>query len=164
LRSKSACPLTPLKEQALFTRYTDKEEPVPSSVVLCYIQKRLYYPWRQQIIAELDGKPMGYMEIIDPALESSHYWGDCGPDLRAMDIWIGVPELLNQGYGTQMMHMALARCFALAEVQGVLLDPLVSNYGAHRFYQRLGFVNQGQRHFGDDLCYVYYLSRKHWMQ
>ncbi|HCH24753.1 MAG TPA: GNAT family N-acetyltransferase [Oceanospirillaceae bacterium] len=122
------------------------------------------YPWRQQIMAELDGKTFGYIEIIDPARETHQYWGDCGTGLRAIDIWIGVPELLNQGYGSQMMHMALARCFAVAEVRGVLLDPLVSNDGAHRFYQRLGFVNQGERHFGDDLCYVYYLSRKDWMQ
>ena len=121
------------------------------------------YPWREQLIAELDGKPMGYMEIIDPALETSHYWGDCGAGLRAMDIWIGAPELLGQGYGRQMMQMALARCFTEAQVKGVLLDPMLSNTDAHRFYERLGFVNQGERHIDGDLCYVYYLSREDWL-
>lgn len=32
--------------------------------------------WREQLIAELDGRPIGFVQIIDPALEDSHYWGD----------------------------------------------------------------------------------------
>mgnify|MGYP003467119708 CR=1 FL=1 len=36
------------------------------------------------------------MQIIDPALEESHYWGDIGPDLRAIDIWIGSPGDLGR--------------------------------------------------------------------
>ncbi len=115
--------------------------------------------WREQLIAELDGQPIGFMEIIDPALEESHYWGACEPNLRALDIWIGIPALLGQGYGTQMMAIALARCFADKSVKGVLLDPLASNTKAHRFYEKLGFEFQTQRTFDDDVCYVYYLSR-----
>lgn len=103
--------------------------------------------WRQQLIAELDGQPMGYIEIIDPALEESHYWGDCEANLRALDIWIAKPDLLGQGYGTQMMKMALQRCFSPAEVKGVLLDPLATNTKAHRFYERLGFMFVEQRVF-----------------
>ena len=29
--------------------------------------------WREQLIAELDGRPIGFIQIIDPALEDSHY-------------------------------------------------------------------------------------------
>jgi len=39
---------------------------------------------------ELDrGRPIGFVQIIDPAREESHYWGDVPKDLRAIDIWIG---------------------------------------------------------------------------
>ena len=38
--------------------------------------------WREQLIAELDGRPIGFMQIIVPALEDSHYWGDCPTNLR----------------------------------------------------------------------------------
>ena len=37
----------------------------------------------------------------------------------------------------------------------LLLDPLVTNERAHRFYERLGFERAERRMFGDDDCYVY---------
>ncbi|HEX5669460.1 MAG TPA: hypothetical protein VFX73_11690, partial [Chitinophagaceae bacterium] len=32
--------------------------------------------WREQLIAEVDGRPIGIVQIIDPAREESHYWGE----------------------------------------------------------------------------------------
>jgi aminoglycoside 6'-N-acetyltransferase len=68
--------------------------------------------WREQLIAEIDGRPIGFIQIINPAQEDSHYWGDVEENLRAIDIWIGEEIDLGKGYGTQMMQFALARCFA----------------------------------------------------
>ncbi|NJN20527.1 MAG: acetyltransferase [Leptolyngbya sp. RL_3_1] len=116
--------------------------------------------WREQLIAELAGRPIGVVQIIDPAREESHYWGDVAADLRAIDIWIGEATDLGQGYGTQIMQLALARCFADPTVQAVLVDPLASNTRAHRFYERLGFQRVEARQFGDDDCWVYCLSRE----
>ena len=121
-------------------------------------------PWREQLVAELDGRPIGFLQIIDPALEDSHYWGDVPPNLRAIDIWIGEQEDLGKGYGTQMMVLALERCFADAAVTAVLLDPLASNTKAHRFYERLGFQFVERRQFDEDDCFVYRLNRQHWQQ
>lgn len=118
--------------------------------------------WREQLIAELDGRPIGFVEIIDPAREEDHYWGDVPANLRAIDIWIGAATDLGQGYGTQMMQLALARCFAEPAVTAVLVDPLVSNQRAHRFYERLGFRRRDRRQFGLDDCYVYRLDRSGW--
>ncbi|MCB9731857.1 MAG: acetyltransferase [Deltaproteobacteria bacterium] len=118
--------------------------------------------WREQLIAELDGRPIGVVQIIDPALEESHYWGDCGPGLRAIDIWIGEEDCLGQGHGGEMMRLALARCFAPPEVTAVIIDPLVTNTGARRFYERLGFVWEGDRRLGDSDCAVYRLERARW--
>lgn len=116
--------------------------------------------WREQLIAELDGRPIGFIEIIDPAREETHYWGDVEPDLRALDIWIGEADDLGRGYGTVMMRLALARCFADPAVTAVLIDPLASNVRAHRFYERLGFEFVERRTFGDDDCFVYRLERR----
>lgn len=88
--------------------------------------------WREQLIAELDGAAIGFIEIIDPAREETHYWGDVEAGLRAMDIWIGEADKLNQGYGTEMIQLALQRCFSTPEVSAVLIDPLTSNTSAHR--------------------------------
>lgn len=116
-------------------------------------------PWRELLIAEVEGRPIGFIQIIDPALEESHYWGDVGPGLRAIDIWIGEARDLGKGYGTRMMELALARCFASLDVTAVLVDPLESNVRAHRFYERLGFRLVERRRFGADDCLVYRLSR-----
>jgi aminoglycoside 6'-N-acetyltransferase len=115
--------------------------------------------WREQLIAELDGRPIGCVQIIDPAREESHYWGEVPEHLRAIDIWIGEESDLNKGYGTMMMRLALARCFAAGDVTAVLIDPLASNTRAHRFYMRLGFRPVGPRRFGDDDCLVFQLNR-----
>jgi aminoglycoside 6'-N-acetyltransferase len=115
--------------------------------------------WREQLIAELDGRPIGFVEIIDPAREESHYWGDTSADLRAIDIWIGEEACLGKGYGTQMMRLALDRCFADPAVSAVLVDPLAGNTRAHRFYERLGFRFVEARRFGEDDCFVYRLQR-----
>jgi aminoglycoside 6'-N-acetyltransferase len=110
----------------------------------------------------LNGRPIGFIQIIDPALEESHYWGDVPMNLRAIDIWIGEATDLGKGYGTEMMQLALARCFADPLVTAVLIDLLANNTRAHRFYQRLGFQTVDRRQFGEDDCLVHCLKREDW--
>lgn len=118
--------------------------------------------WREQLIAEADGRPIGVIQIIDPLLEETHYWGDSEPNLRAIDIWIGESDALNKGYGTVMMRLAIERCFASPEVTAIIIDPLETNVRAHRFYERLGFQFVEKRTFDEDKCFVYRLERKDW--
>ncbi|MEO0803446.1 MAG: GNAT family N-acetyltransferase [Cyanobacteria bacterium J06642_2] len=118
--------------------------------------------WREQLIAEIEGRPIGVLQIIDPALEETHYWGDVPGNLRAIDIWIGEASDIGKGYGTQMMELAIARCFADQSVDAILVDPLVSNTRAHRFYEKLGFRLSDRRIFGQNSCYVYQLTRSDW--
>ncbi len=118
--------------------------------------------WREQLIAELDGRAIGFVQIIDPALEDSHYWGDIENDLRAIDIWIGDESLLGRGHGSDMMRRALERCFADAAVTAVLVDPLASNQRAHAFYRRFGFEFIESRRFDDDDSFVFRLDRERW--
>lgn len=118
--------------------------------------------WREQLIAEIAGRPIGFIQIIDPAREDSHYWGDIAANLRAIDIWIGEETNLGKGYGTKMMQLAVARCFTDPAVTAILIDPLASNTRAHRFYERLGFKFVEPRQFGDDDCWVYRLNRADW--
>jgi aminoglycoside 6'-N-acetyltransferase len=115
--------------------------------------------WREQLIAERDGRPIGFVEIIDPSREDGRYWSDVPANLRAIDIWIGEETDLGKGYGTTIMQLALARCFSVPSVSAVLIDPLASNVRAHRFYERLGFRFVERRRFGKDECFVYRLDR-----
>jgi aminoglycoside 6'-N-acetyltransferase len=118
--------------------------------------------WRELLIGEVNGRPVGIMQVIDPQSEETHYWGGIESGFRAIDIWIGEEDDLGRGYGTQMMRAALDRCFSDTTVRAVLIDPLVTNTRAHRFYERLGFRLVDRRMFGNDDCYVYRLERSTW--
>lgn len=113
-------------------------------------------------IAEVDGRPIGAMQTIDPHTEPTRYWGEIEPGLRALDIWIGPADALGRGYGTQMMALALEACFTDPTVRAVVIDPLASNTDAHRFYARQGFRPEGRRCFGSDDCLVHRLTRQDW--
>lgn len=116
-------------------------------------------PGRSHWIAEADGRPIGFLEITDPEKDESRYWGEMPAGFRAIDIWIGPPEMRRRGYGTQMMRQAIAGCFADPGVHTILIDPLASNVDAHRFYERLGFRFVERRMFGPDECFVFRLPR-----
>ena len=120
-------------------------------------------PWREFLIAMLDARPIGFVQIIDCREEESHYWGDdCPEHSKAIDIWIGEAEELGKGHGTQMMRLAFARCFADPLCNHILIDPMADNTAAHRFYKSLGFKLLGPRTFGPDNCLVYQLTRADW--
>ncbi len=116
-------------------------------------------PWREQWIIEADGRPVGIIQVIDPHEEESHYWGAVGPNLRAIDIWLGEADDLGRGFGTQGMRLAIDHCFADPDVRAILIDPLERNLRARAFYRRLGFAEVGPRTFGTDDCVVMRLDR-----
>ncbi|MBX3509936.1 MAG: GNAT family N-acetyltransferase [Hyphomonadaceae bacterium] len=113
-------------------------------------------------IAELAGRPIAAMQVIDPHLEPTRYWGEIDANLRAIDIWIGERGDRNRGHGARMMRAVIDRCFADLAVTAILIDPLNSNKDAHRFYQRLGFAVVGRRFFEKDDCLVHRLTREDW--
>ncbi len=134
----------------------------PNDDWLWEVELGVHYDWRRQFIAERNGLPIGYVEIIDPHFEKEQYWGTIGLGFRAIDIWIGEENNLNQGFGTEIMKQAIQLCFADQSVHTVLIDPLSANTKAHRFYQRFGFKPIDQRHFGACECLVHELLRNDW--
>lgn len=122
------------------------------------------HAYAERVIAEADGRAIGYMEILNPALEPTRYWGDVNGDIRAVDIWIGDAQDLGLGFGTEMMRLALTRCFGDPAVSAVMIDPLQSNMRAIKFYERLGFVHVGPRVFERATCAVMRLDRATWVE
>jgi len=119
--------------------------------------------WREQLVAELNGKPVGFIQIIDPFLEETHYWGEIEPNKKAIDIWIGEEINLNKGYGTIMMKLAIDRCLLNPSTNEILIDPLKSKIKAHRFYERLGFEFVEEKEFNDTACCIYTLKRNNFI-
>lgn len=117
-------------------------------------------PWREQWIVEVEVKPIGFIQIIDPAEEETRFWGKVGEGKKAIDIWIGEKEFLGKGYGTRMMHWTLDRCFEDSKVNEVLIDPLETNVKAIAFYRRIGFEFKEHRMLGGVWSPVYAIRRK----
>lgn len=116
----------------------------------------------ENLIAELDGRPIGFLQITDLARDASRYWGPPQPGFMAIDVWIGAESDRGQGHGRTMMEQAIARCFSDPGVHTILIDPLQTNIAAIRFYGRMGFRFVENRRFGDDDCAVYQLPRRDW--
>lgn len=111
-------------------------------------------PWRELLIVEERGRPIGFLQLTDAREEESHYWGDIEPGTWALDIWIGSPDDRGRGLGTEAMKLALRRVFDQHDAEMVVIDPVVGNHRAIGFYERLGFERVGPRKFGDDDCLV----------
>jgi aminoglycoside 6'-N-acetyltransferase len=127
--------------------------------------------------------PIGVVQVLDPLEEEFRYWWTrdesrnidnaipCEANLRAIDIWIGDPKYIGQGYGSIMMDQALQKycfCFDKEEeengVTAVLVDPLADNEKAIRFYQKCGFRPVEYRYFGLDRCLVHRLERRDYLE
>ncbi len=119
-------------------------------------------PAHRPFIAEVEDQPIGFLEILDPALDPERYWGDLPPGHRAIDLWIGNPDFIGRGFGREMMRLALELCFSDPEVHTVLVDPLASNTASHRFYVCCGFRLVEERWFSGDRCCVYAVDRESW--
>jgi aminoglycoside 6'-N-acetyltransferase len=116
----------------------------------------------ENLMAELDGRLIGFIQITDLERDASHYWGEPQPGFMAIDIWIGEADARGQGHGRAMMAQAIARCFADPAIHTVLIDPLATNKDAIRFYEKMGFAFLEHRTFGADLCAVHHLTRAAW--
>jgi aminoglycoside 6'-N-acetyltransferase len=115
--------------------------------------------WRELLIVEEDGRPVGFVQLVDAAEEESHYWGTVEPGTWALDIWIGSPADRGRGLGTHAMQAAIRRTFERSGAETVVIDPQVSNRRAIAFYERLGFERVGMRDFDGDSCLVMRLRR-----
>jgi aminoglycoside 6'-N-acetyltransferase len=71
----------------------------------------------------MDGRPVGFLQIIDPTEGVLNYWGDAAPNLRAIDIRIDEVSDLNRGDAAEPMRQAVARCLAPPEVATSLTEP-----------------------------------------
>lgn len=118
--------------------------------------------WRQHLIAELNGVPIGFVQIIDAHEEETHYWGEIEAHTMAIDIWIGEEDNLGRGFGSKMMHWAIQKCFADARVDRIVIDPLKTNVKAQRFYKRLGFEFVEERVFDGTACLVFEMLRSNY--
>lgn len=117
-------------------------------------REEITFAWQEVWLAEIEGRPIGVLVLLDAHAEPSHYWGEVEPGTAAIDIWIGSQQDRGLGYGRQMMMWALRRAISEWKSDRVVIDPLMSNTRAINFYRSCGFTDVGERFFGNDHCWV----------
>jgi aminoglycoside 6'-N-acetyltransferase len=98
-------------------------------------------------IIELDGRPVGFCQFYAWASYAdtlaqmdmevpSGWWG--------IDIFVGEPELVNQGIGTRAVRLLVDHLRTVRGAAAVALATELDNVRAIRAYEKAGFVKQGQ--------------------
>lgn len=87
---------------------------------------------KQVYLLEADGEPVGVVSLCGNLIENLYI----------------APDKQNQGYGTKLLHFAIARCDGTPTLW--ILD---NNDGARRLYERNGFKLTGtSKRLTDALC------------
>ncbi len=84
------------------------------------------------------GRPIGFMQFYR-VLDGKEYDIEDVEGVYGVDLFIGEPELWNQGIGTKTLSALIDYLFGDLGALRVVIDPRVSNAHAIRCYERCGF-------------------------
>lgn len=93
----------------------------------------------EPMIAELNGKPVAYLQTYDPHMEDGHPYQDQPFGTIGIDISVGEASDLNKGHGSAIL-MALAELLFDEGALRLIIDPDPANAAAIRAYAKAGFV------------------------
>ena len=93
----------------------------------------------EPMIAELNGRPIAYVQTYDPHMEDGHPYQDQPFGTIGIDISVGEATDLNQGHGSAIL-MALAGLLFEEGALRLIIDPDPSNAAAIRAYEKAGFA------------------------
>ena len=115
----------------------------PPDEALAEIKQIAGDPAFECFIVGLDGREVGYLQSYDPHVWSDHPFADRPRGSCGLDMFIGEPDMVGQGYGTRIVQAFVARLFA-AGVPEALIDPHPDNAAAIKAYAKAGFVAYGE--------------------
>ena len=114
--------------------------------------KKIQSDWLQAFIVELNNQPIGYIQCYYACKEDSG-WPDQPAGTWGIDQFIGEPDCIGKGYGTQMIKEFVEMMFNGSRVKPrmtknvfentkitrIITDPKPNNARAIRCYEKVGF-------------------------
>jgi aminoglycoside 6'-N-acetyltransferase len=96
----------------------------------------------ESCILELAGAPIGYLQFY--RTDDFDEWRiviglEPDPTRYSIDLFIGEPELWNQGLGTRALRSVLGHLFGERQATSVVITPFAWNVRAIRCYEKAGF-------------------------
>ena len=95
-------------------------------------------PVRPCIITH-EGQPAGYMQYYPIAESPADYGLDSANGIIGVDMFIGEPDLWDRGLGSGALRTLVAYLYTQVGVQGVVIDPRLTNARAIRAYEKADF-------------------------
>jgi len=92
-------------------------------------------------IVSFDGRCFAYAQDYDVGKWPQRHLQDLPPGSRAVDTFIGKPDMIGCGHGAAFMRL-LARLLIQEGASRVVIDPAVDNVRARRAYSRAGFAGE----------------------
>lgn len=90
------------------------------------------------LIVSLDDTPFAYAQHYDVHDWPQAHMLHLAPGTRAVDTFVGVPDMLGAGHGAAYLH-ALAAGLLEDGAAGVVIDPDIKNARARRAFEKAGF-------------------------
>lgn len=107
------------------------------------------------------GRPVGYLQTYHA--NPDEFWAahDLPRETYGLDLFIGPPELIGKGLGTQAVRLAVRHLAALPDTARLHIDPEPGNAAAIRTYEKAGFRKAGEIETPDGRCLYMILEPGH---
>jgi aminoglycoside 6'-N-acetyltransferase len=92
-------------------------------------------------IVSFDGRCFAYAQDYDVSTWPQEHLAHLPPGSRAIDTFIGKPDMIGCGHGAAFMRL-LARRLIHEGALNVVIDPAADNVRARRSYTRAGFAGE----------------------
>jgi aminoglycoside 6'-N-acetyltransferase len=102
----------------------------------------LHEPAMVMRIVSFDGRCFAYAQDYEIGKWPQEHLAHLPPGSRAIDTFIGKPDMIGCGHGSAFMRL-LARRLIYEGAPDVVIDPAADNVRARRAYVRAGFIGGG---------------------
>jgi aminoglycoside 6'-N-acetyltransferase len=102
------------------------------------LREDLDNPQMTMRIVSCDGRPFAYAQDYEVHAWPQEHLAHLPPGSRAIDTFIGEPEMIGRGHGSRYLRLLAERLFAEGAPL-IAIDPGVENARAQRAYARAGF-------------------------
>lgn len=105
---------------------------------LVELQQRGVCPY----IIFLSNRPIGFIQSYEACKVGGGWWPNEEPGVFGIDQFIGEPDLVGKGYGTQLIQAFVDRLWTDPKVRQIITDPDPKNGRAIRAYEKVGFIKE----------------------
>ncbi len=100
-------------------------------------EDKLISPDRACFVIYIENKSVGYIQTYQA--NKFPEWTDQPDGTYGMDLFIGNPNFIGKGFGTEIVKLFVEKIFENSKATRIIINPDVNNIAAIRAYEKAGF-------------------------